>query len=196
MEKTDVILDVSARHIHLRPEDVAVLFGSVEALTLRKNHINALSDNGAEVFNERVEIVGPKGSIKNVTILGPFRNYSQVEISKTDARTLGVESVVRMSGKPEGTPGIDIVGPKGTVKLERGCVVAKRHVHMNDSTAAELGLKGGDVISVEVKGTDRSLIFNEVIVKASAVPRTVMHLDTDEANAGSVKSGMIGTIIV
>lgn len=106
MEKTDVILDVSARHVHLRPEDVRVLFGKPDALTLRQGPLHsAFAGKGQEVFNERVEIVGPKGSIKNVTILGPLRNYVQVEVSMTDTRTLGVEAVVRKSGMHDGTPG-------------------------------------------------------------------------------------------
>lgn len=197
MEKTDVILDVSARHVHLQPEDVEILFGKPDALTLRQNQDSAFAGKGQEVFNERVEIVGPKGVIKNVAILGPLRTYTQVEVSKTDARTLGVEAVIAQSGKHDGTPGIDIVGPCGRISLEKGCIVAKRHVHMSDSRAAELGHKNGDVISVEVKGTNRSLIFNDVIIETHPVPKmpTVMHLDTDEANAADVRSGHIGTII-
>jgi len=198
MEKTDVILDVSARHVHIRPEDVQVLFGSPDALTLRQNHNSAFAGKGQEVFNERVEIVGPKGSIRNVTILGPLRNYVQVEVSRTDARALGVDGVIRQSGKHDGTPGVEIVGPCGSIKLEKGCIVAKRHVHMSDNLAAELGHKNGDVISVEVKGTERSLVFNDVIIESYPVPKmpTVMHLDTDEANAADVKSGSLGKLIV
>ncbi len=197
MEKTDVILDISARHIHLRPEDVEVLFGKPDALTLRQNHNSAFAGKGQEVFNERVEIVGPKGSIKNVTILGPLRNYVQVEVSKTDTRALGIEAMIRESGNHEGTPGIDIVGPCGTLKLEKGCIVARRHVHMSDNLAAELGHKKGDVVSVEVKGTGRSLVFNDVWIESYPVPKmpTVMHLDADEGNAANIKSGMIATII-
>lgn len=197
MEKNEVILDVSARHVHLRPEDVEILFGKPDALTLRQNHSSAFAGKGQEVFNERVEIVGPKGSIKNVTILGPLRKYAQVEVSKTDARILGVEAVIGPSGKHDGTPGIDIVGPCGTLKLEKGCIVAMRHVHMSDARAEELGHKNGDVISVEVKGTNRSLIFNDVIIESYPVPKmpTVMHLDTDEANAADIKAGFIGAIL-
>lgn len=198
MEINEVILDISARHVHIRPEDVEVLFGKPDALTQRQSHNSAFAGKGQEVFNERVEIVGPKGSIKNVTILGPLRKYQQVEISKTDARVLGVEPVIRLSGHHEGTPGVKIVGPCGELVLEKGCIVAKRHVHMSDNRAAELGHKNGDIISVEIKGTERSLIFNDVVIESYPVPKmpTVMHLDTDEANAADIKSGMIATMIL
>lgn len=130
METTDVILDISARHVHIRPEDVETLFGRPDALTLREGHKSAIG--GEEVFNERVEIVGPKGSIKNVTIIGPLRNYVQAEVSMTDTRALGIEAVIKKSGDHEGTPGIEIVGPCGSLKLDRGCIVARRHVHMQE----------------------------------------------------------------
>lgn len=195
METTDVILDISARHVHIRPEDVETLFGRPDALTLREGHKSAIG--GEEVFNERVEIVGPKGGIKNVTIIGPLRNYVQAEVSMTDTRALGIEAVIKKSGDHEGTPGIEIVGPCGSLKLDRGCIVARRHVHMSNDTAAKLGVKNGDVIGVEVKDTNRPLIFKDVFVESYPDPRipTVMHLDTDEGNAGCIKSGMIGTII-
>lgn len=199
MEKTDVILDISARHVHIRPEDAQVLFGKPDALTLRQGPIHsAFAGKGQEVFNERVEIVGPKGSIKNVTILGPLRNYVQVEVSMTDTRKLGVEAVVRKSGMHEGTPGVTIVGPAGVLKLEKGCIVARRHVHMSDSMAAQLGHKNGDAICVEVKGTGRALIFKDVFIESYPVENmpTVMHLDTDEGNAAGISSGMIGTLVV
>lgn len=197
MEITDVILDVSARHVHIRPEDVETLFGNPDALTVRPNISSAMGGSGQKVFNERVEIVGPKGSIKNVTILGPLRKYVQVEVSKTDARTLGVEAVIKQSGDHEGTPGVEIVGPCGSIKLEKGCIVARRHIHMSDNTAAALGHKNGDVVGVEVKGTGRSLVFNDVYIESYPIPSipTVMHLDTDEGNAADIKSGFIGTII-
>lgn len=196
MEKTDVILDVSARHVHIRPEDIETLFGSA-GLTERQGHKSAMGGSGMKVFNERVEIVGPKGSIKNVTILGPLRKYVQVEVSMTDTRVLGVEPVIKQSGDHEGTPGVEIVGPCGSLKLEKGCIVARRHVHMSDDTAAALGHKNGDVIGVEVKGSGRSLIFNDVFIESYPIPKipTVMHLDTDEANAANIKSGVIATII-
>ncbi len=198
MEKTEVIIDVSARHVHIRPEDVEVLFGRPDALTLRQSHSSAFAGKGQEVFNERVKLVGPKGTIENVTILGPLRRYKQAEISKTDARVLGIDAVIRLSGHHEGTPGIDIVGPCGTLKLETGCIVAKRHVHMSEKLAAELGHKSGDVISVEVTGTERPLVFHEVSIEAYPVDKmpTVMHIDTDEANAADIRPGLIGKLIV
>lgn len=197
MKKDAVILDVSARHVHLRPEDVETLFGSPDGLTLRQNHQSAMGSTGMQVFNERVEVVGPKGRIKNVTILGPLRNYVQVEVSKTDARVLGVEPVIRQSGNHEGTPGIEIVGPCGTLKVEKGCIVARRHVHMSNATAEALGHKNGDIVSVEIKDTGRSLIFGDVFIESYPNPDipTVMHLDTDEGNAANIKSGFVGTII-
>lgn len=199
MEKNQVILDVSARHVHLRPEDVEVLFGKPDALTLRQNPQGVMAQvaNGMEVFNERVAIVGPKGSIKNVTILGPLRNYVQVEVSKTDARMLGVDAPIRKSGNHEGSPGIEIVGPCGSLKVDKGCIVARRHIHMSIDSAAALGIKHGDAVRVEVKDTERSLTFGDVFIEAytnDEIP-VVMHLDTDEANAANIKSGYIGTIL-
>lgn len=121
-----------------------------------------------------------------------------MEVSQTDTRALGIEAVVRKSGDHDGTPGVSIVGPAGVLKLEKGCIVARRHVHMSDTLARQLGHKNDDAISVEVKDTGRALIFKDVFIESYPVEKmsTVMHLDTDEGNAAGISSGMIGTLLV
>lgn len=189
-----VYVDISARHIHLRPEDIEVLFGPGVELT-RRDKDNVMG-KGVVVFNERLEIKGPKGSIKNVTILGPLRNYMQVEISATDARKLGVPAVIRDSGNHEGTPGCEIIGPHGSIVMEKGVIVAKRHIHLNDADAEEIGVKNNDLIGIKIEGTGRSLILNDVVVHTNPRCKTTVHIDTDEANAAGMKGGMMGEIVV
>lgn len=189
-----VYVDVSARHIHLREEDVEVLFGPGVDLS-RRNKSNFMGD-GVMVFNERLEIKGPKGSIKNVTILGPLRRYIQVEISATDARKLGVPAVIRDSGNHEGTPGCEIIGPYGTIVIDKGVIVARRHIHLNDADAEEIGVKNNDLIGIKIEGTGRALILNDVVVHTNPRCKTTVHIDTDEANAAGMPGGMMGEIVV
>lgn len=189
-----VYIDASARHIHLRKQDVAQLFGDENAITPREQDFHM---QGQVVFMERLTLVGPKGSIENVSILGPLRNYAQVEISMTDARKLGIDAPVRMSGDHENTPGCTIVGPKGVLKIDKGVIVAKRHVHMDEDHANAIGVQHGDVLTVKVVGTGRSLVFGDVIAEVYpkvSIP-TTMHIDTDEANAANIVPGTIGMII-
>ena len=189
----EVYVDISARHIHLREEDVETLFGPGAQLTLRGQ------DNfmGGSVYAERVEVVGPKGSIPRVTILGPLRKYVQVELSATDTRKIGVPAVVRESGPQnhEGTPGCKIVGPCGTLEINKGVIVAHRHIHMRPDDAEEAGVKAGDVVRIKISGTGRDLIFDEVSVSQTNSSHTSVHIDTDEANAAGMSGAMMGELL-
>lgn len=189
----EVYVDISARHVHLRPEDVETLFGPGAELTLRGQ------DNfmGGTVYEQRVEIQGPKGSIPRVTILGPLRKYIQVEISATDARKIGVPAVVRESGPDnhEGTPGCRIVGTCGSIEIDKGVIVAHRHIHMRQDDADEAGIKAGDVISIKISGTGRTTIYGDVSVSQTNSSHTAVHIDTDEANAAGMSGAMMGEII-
>lgn len=180
-----VLVEVSARHVHVAKEDFAILFGENYQLTAKKN----LSQPGQFACEERVNIVGPKGEIKNISILGPERGASQVEVSLTDARVLGIDAMIRESGDIEGTNGCKLVGPVGEVVLGQGVIAAKRHIHMNEEEAIAWGLKDKDVIGIKVDNEYRSLIFNDVVVRVSSKFAAAVHIDTDEANAAGFRSG-------
>lgn len=179
-----VPIGVSARHVHLTQEHVEVLFGSGYHLTKKKELMG-----GQFASNEQVTIVGTKlRAIENVRILGPVRKESQVEISMTDARTLGVAPVVRNSGDTAGSAPIALVGPKGALYLKEGCIVAKRHIHMPPADAAAAGVADKDVVSV-VATNERGTTFDEVLVRVDPSFTLEMHIDTDEANAAQLKTG-------
>ena len=179
-----VPIGVSARHVHLTQEHVEVLFGPGYQLTKKKELMG-----GQFASNEQVTIVGTKlRAIENVRILGPVRKESQVEISMTDARTLGVAPVVRNSGDIVGSAPIALVGPKGALYLKEGCIVAKRHIHMSPADAAAAGVADKDVVSV-VAVNERGTTFDEVLVRVDPSFTLEMHIDTDEANAAQLKTG-------
>ncbi len=180
-----VLVEVSARHVHVSRNDLDKLFGEGYQLTIKKE----LSQPGQFACEERVDLVGPKGTIKGVSILGPERPNTQVEVSLTDARSLGVVALVRESGDIAGTNGCKLVGPKGEVEITEGVIAAKRHIHMTVSDAAELGLNDKDTIGIKLETDSRSLIFNDVVVRVSDKFATAVHLDTDEANAAGFRSG-------
>ena len=185
-----VPIGVSARHVHLTQEHVEVLFGAGYQLTKKKGLMG-----GQFASNEQVTIVGTKlRAIENVRILGPVRKESQVEISMTDARTLGVAPVVRNSGDIAGSAPIALVGPKGALYLKEGCIVAKRHIHMAPGDAAAAGVADKDVVSVVSLG-GRGTTFDEVLVRVDPSFTLEMHIDTDEANAGRIKTGDMVTIV-
>lgn len=192
MEKREVFVDISARHVHLTREDQDILFGKGYELKVHKK----IGDGGF-ASEEQIEIKGPRGSFPRVRILGPNRSRTQVEISKTDARALGVDPPVRLSGDIEGTPGITLVGPKGTIELKKGVMVAKRHLHLGDGLAEKWGYKNGDVINVRIETEDRTLIFGdtEIRVLPDNDSMALMHIDTDEANAAGMPGPMNGTIV-
>lgn len=185
-----IVVETSARHVHLSEADLKVLLGEGNELTVKK----MLSQPGQFASNERVSLVGPKNTINNVLILGPIRKDTQVEISLTDARTLGVSASIRESGDIEGTAGIKIVGPAGEVEIQKGVIAAKRHVHLDTATADEMGLKDKQIVSVKVEG-ERGLTFGEVVVRVNDNFAPAVHLDTDEANAAALSGEVYGEII-
>ena len=174
-----VLLETSARHIHLSQEHVDILFGAGHQLTHKKD----LSQPGQFAFEERATVVGPKKEIKNVSILGPVRKESQVELSATDARSIGLNAPVRESGVLEGSAPCKLVGPAGEVDLEYGVIVAKRHIHITPEDAQAFGVSDKEIVKVKADSEGRSLIFDDVVVRVSASYATAMHIDTDEANA-------------
>lgn len=185
------MVETSARHVHVTKEALEILFGKGAALTNKKD----LSQPGQFACEERVTIVGPKGELANVSILGPERSACQVEVSATDARKLGVASVIRESGDIENTPGCKLVGPMGEVELTEGVIVAKRHIHMTPADAEELAVKDKDVVWVRVDTPERSLIFGDVVVRVSPKFSLAMHIDTDESNAANAFKNDGGEIV-
>ena len=172
-------IETSARHIHLCREDFNILFGEDRDLTFKAE----LSQPGQYVCKERVAVRGPKGSFEKVAVLGPFRNETQVEISMTDSRKLGIPGVIRQSGDTAGTPGCILEGPNGSIELEHGVIVAKRHIHMTPVQAIQLNVKDNDEVFVIMESFERSLIFADVVVRVNPNFALAMHVDTDEANA-------------
>lgn len=185
------IVETSARHIHVSEADLKVLFGENAKLTPKKD----LSQPGQYACEERVTVVGPKKEIKGVSILGPTRKETQVELSATDARSIGLPIVIRESGQLEATPGCKLVGPCGEIEIEKGVIVAKRHIHATVKDAEELGVKDKDVVCVKVNTPERSLVFGDVVVRVSDSYALAMHIDTDESNAGCVTPGTMGEIV-
>jgi putative phosphotransacetylase len=185
------IVETSARHIHVTDATLATLFGEGHVLTNKKD----LSQPGQFACEEKVELVGPKGSLK-VSILGPTRPADQVELSFTDARTLGLKAVpIRESGDVAGTPGLKLVGPCGEVEIAEGVMIAKRHIHMTPADAEAMGLKDKDVVSVKVETEGRSTIFGDTVVRVSPKFALAMHIDTDEANAAAAFGTVYGEIV-
>ena len=185
-----VIVETSARHIHLAKEHVDVLFGAGHALTNKKD----LSQPGQFACEEKVELVGPKGTLK-VSVLGPERKATQVELSYTDARTLGLAGVpVRESGDTAGSPGIKLVGPAGEVTIDEGVIIAKRHLHMTPADAEAYGLADKQIVKVRVE-SGRTTIFDDVVVRVNPTFALAMHIDTDECNAAAAFGTIYGTII-
>ena len=185
-----IIIDISARHIHLSTEDKNRLFGEDYELALRP---------GTEAMKQRpavdkVEIAGPKGAFKAVTILCPLRKQTQFELSATDCRTLGITAPIRMSGDIEGSAGVTVRGPKGEIVLEKGAIIAKRHAHVSAAWAEERGLTNGEAIMVEIESEERSLIFKDVIIRIEKDPNqeAKIHIDTDETNAAGLHGKTVG----
>ncbi len=173
---------VSARHLHLTQETVDILFGPGHKIEPEK------PTKGQFLSTTRATVVGPKHTYENVAIMGPCRDFNQFELSATDARTIGIPAEVRMSGDIEGTPGVKIVGTKGSVELSCGVIIAKRHIHLNPVLAESYGICDGDAVLMRIDSEDRSLIFDDTIARLSANPesKTVSHIDTDEGNAAGI----------
>ena len=184
------IVETSARHLHVSKEDLATLFGPDAKLTNKKD----LSQPGQFACEEKVTVVGPKGELK-MSILGPERPKTQIEVSFTDARTLGLNPPVRESGDVAGSCPCKLVGPCGEVTLAEGVLVAKRHIHTTPADSEKLGVKNGDVVWVRVDTGDRSTVFGDVVVRTSESYALAMHIDTDEANAAHCAGEVMGEII-
>ena len=186
-----ILVETSARHVHLTAEAVAALYGEGAELTVKK----MLSQPGQfATGNEKLKLVGPKGEIM-LSVLGPTRPATQVELSYTDARALGLKAVpVRESGDVKGTPGIKIVGPAGEIDIEEGCIIAKRHIHMTPEDAEGLGVTNGQIVKVLIK-SDRTTIFDDVVCRVSPSYALAMHIDTDECNAAGAFGEIYGEIV-
>lgn len=187
-EDGPVPVELSARHVHLSEKDAVALFGA--PLTPARD----LSQPGQFLCRERVRLIGPRGVMDNVAVLGPSRGRSQVEISRTDARALGVEAPVRQSGDVAGSPGLLLSSDTGLVGLEEGVIVASRHIHMSPEDAARFGVEDNDMVSVRL-GTERPVVFEDVLVRVSDKFRLAMHIDADEGNASGWKKGVDGVIV-
>lgn len=185
-----VLVETSARHVHLTQADIETLFGAGHQLTVKK----MLSQPGQFACEERVDVVGPKNTIKNVSVLGPARKASQVEVSLTDARTLGINAPVRESGVLEGSAPVKLVGPAGEVELSEGAIAAQRHIHLTPETAEAMGLKDKDIVMTKLD-TPRALVFDNVVIRVSPSFADAMHIDTDESNAACAFGQVYAEII-
>lgn len=189
-ETPSVPIGVSARHVHLSSEHVEILFGANYQLTEKSD----LSQPGQFAANETVTVVGPKGSLERVRILGPVRKETQVEVSKTDSVKLGLNPPLRESGNIKGASPATIVGPKGSVYLSEGLIIAQNHIHMSTSDAKNFNVQNGQYVRVKVQG-QRPILFDQVLIRVSPRYQLEMHIDTDEANAALCKTGDRGILI-
>ena len=187
-----VVVEISARHVHVSQADLETLFGKGYELTCKK----MLSQPGQFACEERIRVVGAKSEFPAVSILGPVRPETQVEISLTDARAIGVDAPVRESGDVAGSGSCKLVGPAGEVELKQGVIAAKRHIHATTKDAEEMGLTNGQIVSVEIPTSHgRNLTFGDVVVRVSDSYALAMHIDTDEANAAGMAPNTMGTVI-
>ena len=179
-----ILVEISARHIHLTDEHIETLFGKGHILTKKKE----LSQPGEFACEERLTVVGPKRELTGVSVLGPARAASQVEISATDARSIGISAPVRESADLEGSAPCKLIGPAGEIQLDEGVIIAKRHIHMTPEDAEKFGAENKQIVQAAVKTQDRSLIFDDVVVRVSPKYALTMHIDTDEGNAAGITS--------
>ena len=185
-----VKVGLSNKHVHLQQDHLDILFGEGHELTPTK----PLVQPGQFASEEKVDIVGPKTTLKGIRVLGPVRPETQIELAMTDARTLGIKAPVRESGHLEGTPGCKLIGPCGEVELDHGVMIAQRHVHLNPEQAIEAGVKDHDVVCLKIDG-ERGLIFDNVVVRAGEKHEREVHLDTDEGNAAGCGPDTVAEII-
>lgn len=185
------VVETSARHVHVTQEDLETLFGKGYELTKKKD----LSQPGQYACEERVTVVGSKKELAGVSILGPVRPATQVEISLTDARSIGVAAPIRESGDIAGSGACKLVGPAGEVELKEGVIAAKRHIHATPEDAEKLGVQDKDVVSVKIETGERSLVFGNVVVRVSPKFALAMHIDTDESNAAGCGREVYGEIV-
>ncbi len=177
-------VNTSNRHLHLSQADLATLFGSGYELT----HMKDLTQPQQFASKEMVQVVGPKGAIE-MRVLGPVRKATQIELAQTDARKIGIKAPIRESGKLEGSAGIVLVGPKGSLILKQGCIIAAPHVHLHTNQAKELGFSDNDRADLYIQGEGKSLVLQDVVVRVGELHEKDIHLDTDEANAARVPNG-------
>ncbi len=185
------IVETSARHVHVTQQDLETLFGKGYQLTPKKY----LSQPGQFASEERVDVVGPKKTLARVSILGPVRPETQIELSLTDARSIGVDAPIRESGDVAGSGACKLVGPCGEVEVSQGVIAAKRHIHMTPEDAAEFGTTDKQIVSVKINTESRSLIFGDVVVRVSPKYALAMHIDTDESNAACASGNVMGEIV-
>lgn len=187
----EFLVEISSRHVHVTKETLETLFGAGYELTPKKD----LSQPGQFACEERVTVVGPKKELAGVSILGPCRSADQVELSATDARSIGVKAPIRESGDVAGSGACKLVGPCGEVELSEGVIVAKRHIHMTPEDADILGVKDAEIVNVKVTTDGRSLIYGDTVVRVSPKYALAMHVDTDEANAAAIPGSCMATIV-
>lgn len=190
--ETKILVETSARHVHVTKEALEILFGAGHELTVKKE----LSQPGQFASEERVTLVGPKKSIERVSILGPVRPDNQVELSFTDARTLGIDAPVRESGDIKGSAGCKIVGPCGEIEISEGVIIAKRHIHFTPAQAEAYGVQDKQIVKVAINSEGRKTIYDDVVVRVKATFDAAMHIDTDEANAACAFGKCYGEIIL
>ena len=181
---------LSNRHVHLSQADIEALFGAGHELT----HFKPLSQPGQYACEEKVDLVGPKGTIKGVRVLGPARPSTQVEISLADGFALGIKAPIKESSDIAGTPGVKLIGPAGEVELSEGVIVASRHIHMNMEDAEKFGVKDKDIVDVETGG-ERAVVFKNVLVRVNPSYALEMHVDLEEGNAAGVANGDLVELI-
>ena len=186
-----ILVETSARHIHVSREHLDILFGKGYELTPKKD----LSQPGQFACTERVDVVGPKKTLAGVSILGPIRPDTQVELSLTDARSIGVTAPIRESGDIAGSGGCKLVGPCGEIEIAEGVIAAKRHIHMTPADAAEFNVADKEIVSVRIDSDGRALTFGDVVVRVSNSYALAMHIDTDESNAAAAGMNAMGTVI-
>jgi putative phosphotransacetylase len=178
-----VEIGISNKHVHLSDADLEKLFGAGHKLTLKKG----LKQPGQFASEELVDVVGPKGTLKGIRVLGPTRKESQIELAMTDARQIGLSLPVRESGKLDGSPGVKLIGPAGELELPKGAIIALRHIHLSPAQAVEAGVKDKDLVDVKTFGT-RPVIFQEVLIRSGDAHTREFHVDTDEGNAAGIKN--------
>ena len=191
-EKTmKFIVETSARHVHVTEKDLEILFGKGAKLTKKKD----LSQPGQFACEERVTVVGPKKELANVSILGPCRKETQVELSATDARSIGISAPIRESGDLDGSAPCKIVGPCGEIEISQGVIIAKRHIHLTPADAEELGVKDKDIVWVKLNTPERKAILGDTVCRVSPNYSAAMHIDTDESNAVGAGKELYGEIV-
>lgn len=184
-------INASNKHIHLDQDDLDKLFGKGYELTFKK----ALKQPGQFASEEKVQVIGPKGSFPGIRVLGPLRKDTQLELALTDCRQIGIDAPIRESGNLKGTPGCRLVGPKGEVELEYGVIVAKRHAHFSPEDAKEAGVENGQIVKIKIESEERTTIYDDVVCRVSDSCATEVHVDTDEANAAAMGGGAVCEIV-